>query len=294
MTAEPFALTSPGPDARDLETDHAKREDDPTPRGVVRAAIEAAGRGPGVIRDVVKLYTSKRPFRVLDACAGYGCWASEFRRWWQLTRPGIPWPVHITGVELFEPRRADLEKWCDEVVMGDWREAMCAIEDTEDGAVDIAIGNPPLSFHTHEDPEQSMPAVLLRHAPAVLLLHTQQQFLRGEPGRRVWRAYPPAASWMVPGSVKFRTGHNPICSKCAEVNAGRSLRFGVCNGCGARLKSWGSDSRCYQVSLWLRGHEGPTALHLLPDLDAAARRWTVPPGSEEPSEDLPAAPGWSP
>jgi hypothetical protein len=166
---------------------------------------------------------------------------------------------------------------------------------------DLAIGNPHFTALTHEDPEQSMPAVLLRHAPAVLLLHTQQAFARGEAGRAVWRAYPPAASWMVPGSVKFRTGVNPKCSKCGHVNTPAAT---ACAGmreqglhtvrCRYKLKAWGSDSRCYQVSLWLRGHEGPTALHLLPELTAAERRWTVPPGSEEPSEELPAAPGWSP
>jgi hypothetical protein len=316
--------------ARSRETDHADREDDPTPRGVVRAALGAlvpdvlreyshpvsglrgmAIDGPFCVDPLALIEFEDRPLRVLDVAAGYGCWASEFRRLAGLQG----WPVHIDAVEIFEPRRADLEKWCDGVSISHWR-SMLIFRETMNRAHpgwDLAIGNPNFTALTHEDPEQSMPAVLLRHAPAVLLLHTQQAFARGEAGRRVWRAYPPAASWMVPGSVKFRTGINPKCPKCGAVNpaaltagafrqpvtnclaqSGPTTYDGYEPICGAKLKSWGSDQRCYQVSLWLRDHEGPTALHMLPELDAAARRWTVPPGSEDPSEDLPAAPGWAP
>jgi len=302
-----FALTHPSTEAsaRALEGDHADREDDPTPRGVVRAALEAAaGRIANITHPTAR--DGFGPVRVLDVCAGYGCWASELRRLAGLQG----WPVHITGVELFAPRYADLTKWCDRSIIADWRVPLTS---DEFGPFDIAIGNPHFTALTHEDPEQSMPAVLLRHAPAVLLLHTQQAFARGEAGRGVWRAYPPAASWIVPGSVKFRTGTNPKCPKCAHVNplalavgslqqpvthclgrAGPTTYDGYEPICGAKLKTWGSDSRCYQVSLWLRGHSGPTALHMLPELSADERRWIVEPGSEEPSEDYPPAPGWSP
>jgi hypothetical protein len=54
----------------------------------------------------------------------------------------------------------------------------------------------------------------------------------------------------------------------------------------------GADSRCYQATVWARGHRGPAASVMLDWLPSEARRWRVPPGSEEPSEQLPAAPGW--
>jgi hypothetical protein len=250
-------------DERAAETDHAEREDDPTPRLLVRAVLAEWSKthdakwmrlGPMVAQ---KLHGHADPTRVLDVCAGYGCWASEMRR--LAMRQG--WPVHITGVEIAEARREHLAKWCDETIIANWLEAWAGL--VVNGAQwDIAIGNPHFTALANEDPEQSMPAVLLRHAPAVLLLHTQQAFVRGAAGREVWRRYPAAAAWLVPGSVGFR-------------------------GPGQ-----GTDARCYQVSLWLRGHDGPTEVHLLPELPAHARRWTVPPGSEEPSDDLPAAPGW--
>jgi hypothetical protein len=311
-----WSLTHPGPSERELETDHAEREDDPTPRGVVRAALEAAidprvtksdgetylqgrpddhglwetilealqaapefrgsladpgGEGPIVKHDDGRV----EPIRVLDVCAGYGCWSSEIRRLAALQG----WPIHVTGVELHAPRLADLTKWCDEVIIGDWREAMCTVEDTDDGAVDLAIGNPHFTALTHEDPEQSMPAVLLRHAAAVLLYHSVNTFQRSDKGRAVYRATKPAAKWLVPGTVS----HDGTSSVSSD---------------------------CYQVTLWLRGHDGPCAEYLLDvEPEDANRevgvlkrggapykcwRWIVPPGSEDPCEDLPAAPGWEP
>lgn len=198
-----------------------------------------------------------RPFRLLDVCSGYGCWASEFAYWWVRVL-GLPrsW-LHITGVELDGRKREHLAKWCDDVRVGDWRQALgqgrdvaCEARDYIAGH-DLVIGNPDFAQLTHDDPEQSMPAVLLRHAPAVLLLHTQQAFLKSEAGRKAWRAYPPDSSWLVPGGVKFR---------------------------GA---SHGADSRCYQVTLWLRGHKGPCAVHLLDDLTPGERSWSKLPGTED-------------
>ena len=231
------------------------------------------------------------------------------------------WPVHITGVELFEPRREHLEKWCDVAVFCDWREhlgALAIVEEMEswvglDGPTgyDLAVGNPDFSLLVVDDPRESMPAVLLRHAPAVLLFHQVQSFQRGEAGARVLEAYPPAAVWRVPGSVKFRQGFKPKCPKCGGVNvttergrcrrptvdvvvtsAGPDYREGP--PCSGKLKAWTADSLCYQATLWLRGHEGPAQSYQLPWLPPEARRWEVPPGSETPSEDLPAAPGWAP
>ena len=196
---------------------------------------------------------------MLDVCSGYGCWASEFAQWWVHVL-GLPrsW-LHITGVELDERKREHLAKWCDEVVISDWFDVLRGRP--EPTSWDLAIGNPDFAqlldkspasdFGTAHDPEMSMPAVLLRQAPAVLLLHTQQAFLKSEAGRAAWRAYPPAASWLVPGGVKFRGS------------------------------TQGADSRCYQVTLWLRGHTGPCAVHLLDDLTPAERSWTKLPGTED-------------
>jgi len=200
------------------------------------------------------------PLRVLDVCAGSGVWASEMR--WLSVRQG--WPVHITGVEIDESKGPDLDKWCDAVsVPTDW--AILDVECPRSNEWDIAIGNPHFTALVTEDPEQSMPAVLLRHAPAALLLHTQQAFIRGKAGRRVLRAYPRAHVWDVPGSVSFTPDGK-------------------------------ADARCYQVSLWLRDYSGATRQSRLPERANGAGSWrySIAPGSEEPSEDLPAAPGWSP
>jgi hypothetical protein len=253
--------------AAEHEADLRSRGDDPTPRGVVRAVLEAA------VGDFAPMHFTaasdhldglgyahpgeeqSRVTRVLDVCAGYGCWASEMRRLAGLQG----WPVHITGVELDERKREHLAKWCDEVIIRDWFDALR--DHHEPPTYDLAIGNPDFAqlldkrpaddFGPASDPACSMPAVLLEHAPAVLLLHTQQAFLKSEAGRAAWRAYPPAASWLIPGGVKFR---------------------------GAKQ---GADSRCYQVTLWLRDHKGPCAVHLLGDLTPAERSWTTLPGTED-------------
>lgn len=270
--------------AAEHEADLRAREEDNTPRGVSRAILAAAiGNGAlyvgahwktgqpmlrwasGDEREDRRISEPRESVRVLDVCAGFGCWASEMRRLAALQG----WPVHITGVELDARKREHLSKWCDAVVFNDWLEFVAVREAgrrvyggtcCED--FDIAIGNPHFSALTHEDPAQSMPAVLLRHAPAVLLFHQEQSFQKSALGCRTWHAYPPAAVFHVPGSVRFRgRGH-------------------------------GADARCYQATLWMRGHKGPASAHMLPWLEAPARGWTMPPGTEEPSTELPAAPGW--
>jgi hypothetical protein len=217
--------------------------------------------GPYCTDPVSIVHFEDRPLRVLDVGAGYGAWSSEMRRLAQ--RQG--WPVQITGVELKAERERYLRRWCDEVRIGDWqavlgrgRDVAC-LASSYLPSVDLAIGNPPFDEITgpkgaKRPPEECMPAVLLRHAPAVLLLHTQQAFARSEAGRASWRHTPPAASWIVPGNVGFR-------------------------GPGQ-----GNDTRCYQVTLWLRDHTGPCSVYMLDDLPPSARSWSVPPGTEEPSK----------
>lgn len=245
------------------EADMREREDDPTPRGVVRAVLAAAST------TIVTRRPRSGPLRVLDVCAGWGCWASEIRR---LAAPGVKtaqgFPVHITGVEIDSRKREDIRRWCDAVVVNDWREFI-AVRDAGRRVYggsccddfDLAIGNPHFTALTHDDPEQSMPAVLLRHAPAVLLFHQEQSFQKSEAGARIWHRYPPAAVLHVPGSVRFRVGTNPKTGK-----------------------PYGADSRCYQATLWLRGYEGPASAVMLPWLPAADRRWSTPPGTETGAE----------
>jgi hypothetical protein len=219
--------------AAEHHADLRAREEDLTPRGVVRAVLEALDwRG------------RPEPRRVLDVCAGYGVWSSEARRLWP--------SAHVTAVELDERKRAHLERWADEVLAGhDWTAAL-------GGEYDLALGNPHFSGLVTQDPAASMPARLLGCASLVLLFHQSANFQRGQSGACVWAEYPPAAVFQVPGSVRFRTGANP--------ETGRA---------------YGSDSRCYQATLWARGHRGPAELHQLSWLPPAARRWTVQPGTEE-------------
>ena len=91
-------------------------DDDPTPRGVVRAVLGGALE-LYADDDFRALFTGglahlewftgedpPRPLRVLDLGAGYGCWSSELRR----LAHAQGWPVHITGVELNPEREPHL------------------------------------------------------------------------------------------------------------------------------------------------------------------------------------------
>ena len=103
MTGEQAALTGIA-----SATEHAaelrSRGDDPTPRGVVRAVLAAASEH-GVF-DWDGHCVNGDTLRVLDVCAGYGCWASEMRR----LAVSQGWPVHITGAEIHAPREPHLDK----------------------------------------------------------------------------------------------------------------------------------------------------------------------------------------
>lgn len=261
-------------DRREAETDKRDREDDPTPRPLVRALLHEAlpyiPRWQGKWTD-----SGDPPFKALDVGAGYGVFSSELRR--HASKRG--YPVEITGVEICEARREHLRKWCDRVEICDWRpESLNQLREYR-WSGDLAMGNPHFSALVSDDPTESMPAVFLRHAHAVLLYHTRNAFLRSKPGRDVWRAYPPARVFMIPGTVS----HDGTSSVASD---------------------------CYQASLWLRGFEGETVVQLLDaepeEANLAAGivkrngepyrcwRWAVPPGSEEPSDDLPGVVEWAP
>jgi hypothetical protein len=241
--------------AAEVHDDQREREEDTTPRGVVRAILQAALGGVRIDK-----LAPGRPLRVLDVCAGFGVWASEFRR--LAMAKGAD--VHITGVELDEAKREHLTKWCDGVAIGDWLALLSVMP-----FFDLVIGNPHFSALTHENPGGSMPEILLKISPRVLLFHQEQSFQKSKDGCRIWHATSPSRTIHVPGSVRFRVGTNP--------NTG---------------KPYGADSRCYQATIWHRGFAGSTSSEMLDWLPSEARRWRVPPGSEDPTVDLPAVPGW--
>jgi len=261
-------------------------EDDPTARPLIRGILRDAI--PGVLKimeardgwahvvvgsgpEKAGLEVSEDwPLRLLDVCAGFGAWASEFA-WFWVHALGLPrnW-LHITAIEINPAKRAHLERWCDRSVIAD---VAAALSQDEDGW-DIVIGNPHFSALTNDEPSQALAPLLLAHAPVVLLLHTLNCFVRGDPGQRCWVACKPAATWLVPGTASFRSHGKPA-------------------------------SDCYTASVWVRGHEGPTDTDMIsarmpinPHTGApfSTWRWSKLPGTEDATEakalGLPMAPGY--
>lgn len=241
------------------EADLRDREDDPTPRGVVRAVVEQ------VVTPIFRSVASVAPgftCRALDACAGSGVWSGELRRLAQ--RMGVK--IHITAVEIDPRKREHLDKWADVVLCEDIDEVL---SDWPEWCFSLAIGNPHFTALTHDEPGRSLPERLLKVATNVVLLHQEQSFQKSRAGARIWHDCPPVGVLAIPGSIRFRTGTNPKTGKL-----------------------YGADSRCYQVTHWQANVSQHCELTMLPWLRSEARRWRVVPGTEDPSEDLPARPGW--
>lgn len=170
------------------------REEDLTPRGVVRAVLCAYQETDPVA-----------PRSVLDVCAGYGVWSSEARRLWP--------DAHITAVEIDARKSEYLARHADQVIVGsDWTNAL-PVESQGSLEYSLAIGNPHFSGLVTDDPHGSMPARLLEHCGVVLLFHQSASFQRGRAGARIWRTYQPAHVFSVPGAIRFRTGINPATGK---------------------------------------------------------------------------------
>ena len=293
-----------------------KLEEDLTPRGTVRPLIAEAGlvkvfdvRGdPWVADDHAMLkvgdkipieVSADRPLRVLDACCGFGVWASEFARWWVLL--GLPreW-LHITGIDIDQAKRDHAEKWCDVVGIGRIGEALSLRGSC---SFDLAIGNPAFSLLAPKVTpkgrpgpstidaaiERSLITALLAVCPVALMFHQVASFQRGRVGQGVWRRHGLALELRVPGSIDFRG---------KRINPKNS-------------KPWASDLRCYCATVWRRGFECVTETRLIDDLDAADRAWIPfdddgvarkgprqPPGTETPDQaramGLVLAPGNSP
>jgi hypothetical protein len=189
---------------------------------------------------------------VLDICAGYGAWASEARRIWP--------DASIDAVEIDASKLEHLQKWCDSITIGDYREALKKCQ-----PYDLVIGNPPFSAVV-DMPDQ----VLSEASHGLLMLHRVEAFFRGKAGRAAWRRRTPVRQWVIPGAVKFRTGVNPVTGKV-----------------------WSTDTACYCSSLWVAGSSPKmAAVSILPDMPAHERSWRVLPGTEEPGYTYPSQINW--
>jgi hypothetical protein len=275
-------------------------EEDLTPRGVARACLGAVF-GPesprlyvGVgatnpLMPELRFAARGRELLVsppqpaicgLGLCTGFGVWESELRR-------RADWPITVTGIELDHTKLEHAEKWCDEVVINDVLAELREMA-LRGQTFDFALGNPaftllapaaapkrksdkPGAYEARLDRavENSLVALALAVAPALLLFHQTQSFQRGRVGREIWRRYPPAVQWLVSGTVDFRGGNiNPKASAKASAKAGKPVEV-----------KYGGDTHDYCATLWLRGHSGPTELMLLPELASSDRKWIPFPGA---------------
>jgi hypothetical protein len=274
------------PTAHEQAADDRDHELDRTPRGVVRQALArllgstiAAACDSVTVKAVTvdgrRIWDGHKreldgPLRVLDWCAGSGVWASEVRAW--AVAHGIP--VHITGVELRHGERWNLDRWCDEVIIGPWEAALHDIVRPQNGNpesngprdYDLAIGNPAFSVFLPGLP------LLLEHATAAIVLHTTETLQRTEAGAALAASHPPTRELGIPGSVRYR-------------------------GQGT-----GADQRIYSVSAWVAPKDGAGFAHagrgdwpreILPLLPSAERGWVEPPGGERVVLPCwPTRPGW--
>jgi predicted RNA methylase len=244
--------------APDPDRDRAY-EVDRTPRGLVRAALDAhlsarhdhaRWQAVYVAGNLVWSAIEGGPLRVLDVCAGSGVWASEMRAW--CDRHGIP--VEITALEVRPEEREHLARVADEVIIGD---ALDLLDDDHYfGAYrwHIVIGNPAFSLLAMGKPERrSLLPVLLDLARAVVLLSTSQAFTRSEAAARWLHDHPPALELRIAQGVRFRA-------------------------------TSGTDGISYSVTSWVQhqrhvlpGTPWPCQVLVLP---AEARRWREIPGRE--------------
>jgi hypothetical protein len=261
------------PTAHEQAADDRDHELDRTPRGVVRQALArllgstiAAACDSVTVKAVTvdgrRIWDGHKrehdgSLRVLDWCAGSGVWASEVRAW--AFAHGIP--VHITGVELREGERENLDRWCDEVRIGHWAIALAnSSTATSPSCFDLVVGNPFFSGFIGGLP------ILLSHASAAIILHTTETLQRTEAGAALAASHPPTRELGIPGSVRYR-------------------------GQGT-----GADQRIYSVSAWVRGARSDGLgwpREVLPLLPSAERGWVEPPGGERVVLPCwPTRPGW--
>jgi hypothetical protein len=249
-------------EAAAVDADLRGRDADYTPMGVAVACLRAAM--PRAFAHAALHRTPGGParVRVLDVGAGAGAWSLAAIEVYRKIAGGSRSDLHVTAVEIDERERPHLERVADRVIIGDYTKAVKRRgQFSAPPTYDLVIGNPPFSLLRAQDGdvEASMPAQLLRAAPAVCLFSRLATWSKDKPGVSVRRKYPPAFVFEVPGSIKFR------------APGSRNHETG---------KPYGADQHSYALFVWLRGHTGPTTTDLLPDLAAEERRWTVRPGTE--------------
>lgn len=229
------------------------------------------------LRAVLSGWTRFRPgpMPILDLCAGYGVWSQVMRR----LAAEMQFLVHITGLEIREECRADLERHCDEVVIDDAAELADhhPWETLPASQFDLIMGNPPFSF-----PDKRAPREQVRLG----VFQTGRSRLRAfevlvVAGRRLLADQDSRLALFLP-SDWTRRGEGP--AELAQDHPRilvleQALPIAFAPGSG-------TDSRAYGMSVW--GHPSapavPCELITLPLLTSAQRHWdgdTIP-GTESP------------
>jgi SAM-dependent methyltransferase len=262
------------------ERDHDRERDHehyPTPRLLVRAVLEQLlavetrwqdGRASVVVRGCPfvawrQLAPDVEPLRVVDVGCGSGVWASEVRRW--AARERIP--VHIVGIDNRAEVVGHARRWCDEVIVGDFRDVLAG--QAVDGAplsrrFDLAVSNPPFASRL------KVIDLALDVAKAAIVLHTEQGLTRVKAAIALLERETPRHELRIASQISF-TGRGP---DRIPTDSGST-----------------SDSRGYSATAWQRGdprseprREWTCSMLSLPP---EARSWTVRPGEEPASDDLP-------
>lgn len=204
-----------------------------------------------------------RPVRIVDVGCGPGVWASEARR--LFTALGIP--VVITGIDTRADVGVHARRWCDEFIVGDFRDVLGGI--AGDGAPvsrrwDLLVSNPAFSTLRLLIP------LALECATVSIILHTEQSLTRTDAMAALVERTPPRHELRIAQGVSF-TGRGPDRIRKPD---------------GSEVS--GSDSRGYSVTTWQGGTTpGQAWTSSVLRLPTEARGWRVRPGEEPASDDLP-------
>lgn len=207
--------------------------------------------GPVVRQMFETLDTSASGLRILDLCAGSGVFGQQAR---EVLGDAIE---SLTAVEIREEERPNLERWYDEVRIGDLREV------TDLGEFDLVVGNP--AFSLWLDALTLAESVRASHG-VVVMLGLNELGTRGSASREAWYRYTPSEQLRIAGTLGFRgPGLNPKTGK-----------------------PWGCDQRSYSWwvwrprGIWGSAEAGSWVARDLPPLPAHERTWRVRPGTERP------------
>ncbi len=246
-----------------IDDGHVERLQRDRDHEVDRTPVAVARQGIGWAGPAIEADPRKRAI-IIDICAGAGVFSMA-------AREIMPLRTRV-GVEIREEERQNLERHCDEVVIGD------AISYAADAPTDVSatIGNPAFSI---------FPDLLRLYYPIskVVLFYGSMQWGCSKAGAELFAEFAPYACARVTGRVGHRgPGINPK------------------NGL-----PWGADQHDHGFWLWMHDKValkipkfnalardrvearaiGETILAewltvQLPYLPDAERRWIVPPGSE--------------